>query len=312
MKPIVLVVFAFLITMSAPFFLESYSTHFDNTPFVFEGSGFAVTPEQIKLSEIDFGVVTFSSTGMRTNFSVDDGFVTLNAQDFEPTKLSGSFLRDGKFIRISGDVASNSEDVSVRLFGRLIEESNAGSVYGVTGQITHAGNDYKVIYTTKLSELEGVKTAQPTAGEDSIKERQKIIKILPGASTQGFGDTYVDAYAKYSENIKTGENVAQYFTQSRISIKPGDSITVINEDTTSHTLLSGKANFHDRRDPFAADGRIDSGTIAPGGSVTINFAEPGFYRIFDPKYPWMNITVYAFPGDVQEQLIRQGSKPLGN
>ena len=43
------------------------------------------------------------------------------------------------------------------------------------------------------------------------------------------------------------------------------------------------------------DGRISTGTIEPGESVTITFDDAGFYRLYDPDYPWMKIVAYVFP-----------------
>ena len=115
-------------------------------------------------------------------------------------------------------------------------------------------------------------------------------KILKGASNKG--------------SIK-------YFSETRANITPGTTVTFTNEDIVSHTLLSGKENTGDRYIPFTADGRINTGEIPPNSSVKITFDEMGFYRIYDPEYPWINKTFYVFPSS-DSQVIRQGNNQQGN
>jgi len=118
-------------------------------------------------------------------------------------------------------------------------------------------------------------------------------------------------------------NSAQYFDNTMISTNPGASVVIINNDTVSHSLVSGvsntnsigKINFDEflvcEFDPnytstysnqndvtdcdFTKDNRIITGEISPGNSVSIPIDEIGNYRIIDPDYPWMEISVYSFP-----------------
>jgi len=85
----------------------------------------------------------------------------------------------------------------------------------------------------------------------------------------------------------------------------------VNDDVVSHSILSGKENYNDRHNPFTADGRISTGELAPGESTSITFDDAGFYRLYDPDYPWMKIVAYVFP-DVDSLIIRQGNNQLGN
>ncbi len=65
---------------------------------------------------------------------------------------------------------------------------------------------------------------------------------------------------------------------------------------------------------FTFDGRIDSGSIEPGGSWTGTLDDMGFYRIIDPGYPWMNVVIYSFP-DTGSEVIQQastGAEQTGN
>jgi len=90
----------------------------------------------------------------------------------------------------------------------------------------------------------------------------------------------------------------------------------VNNDVVSHNIISGKENYGARHNTeftstFTPDGRISTGDIAPGESITITLDDAGFYRLYDPDYPWMKIVAYVFP-EVDSIIIRQGDNPLGN
>ncbi|ABX11904.1 cupredoxin domain-containing protein [Nitrosopumilus maritimus] len=278
---------------------ESFAEVSENQVFLLEGSGFAVTEEQIKFSEIDFGLSSQDQRGSTINFVIEDGFITLDEEEFIISELEGKFLREGRYIRINGDIESSSGfDTTISFFGRLVAESKDAAVYGFTGRITTTDDTYKIIYTTKLSSLSKIDVT-PT-----IEESQELsIRILKGASSQGVSDSYVGLTT--SGSIRLG-----YFSDDRISIEPGTTITIINDDNVSHSILSGKENYGDRHDPFDPDGRISTGDIAPGKSVNITFDEAGFYRLYDPDYPWMKIVAYVFPNS-DNLILRQGQN-LGN
>jgi len=103
----------------------------------------------------------------------------------------------------------------------------------------------------------------------------------------------------------------RYFSQDRITVEPGTTITIVNGDVVSHSVLSGKENYGDRYNPFTPDGRISTAEIFPGESINITFDEMGFYRLYDPTYPWMKIIVYSFP-DVDNLILGTTKNQQGN
>ena len=104
----------------------------------------------------------------------------------------------------------------------------------------------------------------------------------------------------------------RYFSQDRIAVEPGTTIIIVNDDVVSHSILSGKENYNDRHNPFTSDGRISTGELAPGDSVSITFGdEQGFYRLYDPDYPWMKIVAYVFEESDDNTIFGQGQN-LGN
>ncbi len=93
----------------------------------------------------------------------------------------------------------------------------------------------------------------------------------------------------------------RYFSHDRITVEPGNTITIVNDDVVTHSLVSGKEHS-DRYVQFTPDGRISTGDIAPGESVNITFDDMGFYRLYDPDYQWMKIVAYVFP-DMEPDII---------
>jgi len=309
-----------------------------NNAFILEGSGFAVTEESIKTSEIDFAISTGTQQGSTIRMLIEDGFVTLNDDEFLVTDLAASGLREGRYIRVSGiGEDSFGEEISIRLFGRLVENSAEGSIYGFTGSLTQDGKKHKVIYTTSLT---GLTTILPTIQSEVEEEAELVVHILRGSSLQGLASSYIEAGEILQEKIKaTGSSGlrANYFSPDRVSIEPGTSVTFFNGDDVAHRIVSGTGLGSNSRVQgtmeicetpaeklpegfshkstscaFTFDGRINSGTIEPGESWTGSFDDAGFYRIIDPDYPWMSIVVYSFPESGSEVIRRVGANQAGN
>ena len=309
-----------------------------NRAFILDGSGFAVTEESIKSSELDFAIATGNMRGSTINMLIEDGFITIDENEFLVADLQASGLREGKYIRVSGTAENDfDEQISFRFFGRLVENSVQGSIYGFTGSITHDGEKHKVIYTTSLT---GLATAPIPIQTKPMEEAGKKVLILKGSSKQGVASSYIDVLEKRQEAIierGASGSLLNYFSPARLTIEPGTSVTFVNEDTVPHRLVSGTGlgsnsriqgelkicetpatklpegfSFKSTSCAFTFDGRIDSGIIEPGKSWTGTFKDAGFYRIINPDYPWMNIVVYSFPDSGSEVIRRVGNNQAGN
>ncbi|NJK77614.1 MAG: hypothetical protein HC944_00520 [Nanoarchaeota archaeon] len=286
-----------LLVFSGFAFSDSFAIS-PNSAFTLEGSGYAVTEDMIKTSEIDLAISTQKQTGSSITASIEDGFITLDDEDFLTTELKATMLREGKYIRINGIVDSDiGNQASISFFGKLIEESKNASIYGFTGRITIDDDNYKIIYTAKVSELSKIKPTTDPKITESKTNKQIIIHITKGSSTQGIG-TYIDLAGAKQQATQTQSSTdslrLRYFSQDRISVEPGTTITIINDDIVSHSILSGTKN-NDRYVQFTADNRISTGEILPGKSTNIILDKTGFYRLYDPKYQWMELTAYVFP-----------------
>ena len=102
-----------------------------------------------------------------------------------------------------------------------------------------------------------------------------------------------------AQQAADGHLKLRYFSQDRLIVEPGTTITIVNDDVADHSVVSGtetgSRNTNDYTSTFIPDGRIVTESIPPGGSITITFDEMGFYRLYDPDYPWMKIIAYVFP-----------------
>ncbi|MBA4459579.1 MAG: hypothetical protein H2B02_01660, partial [Nitrosopumilaceae archaeon] len=198
-------------------------------------------------------------------------------------------------------------DTTISFFGRLVEESQDASVYGFTGRITTIDNSYKIIYTAKLSQLTKiVETIETNSAEEIL-----TIRILPGSSTQGITSSYIPSGEVRDPRVNVSTMRLGYYSQDRITLEPGTSVIFLNEDDVPHSIESGKENYGDRHNPYTPDGRIATEDIKPGESLTITFDEMGFYRLYDPSYPWMEIIVYSFP-DVDNLILGTTKNQQGN
>jgi len=319
---------ALLVVSSGYFINDSFAEISENQPFLLEGSGFAVTEESINFSEIDLGLSSQQQRGSTINFLVEDGFVTIGNEEFFVSELEGKFLREGRYIRINGNIESSSgSDTSISFFGRIVEESRDATVYGFTGRITTFDDTYKVIYTTKLSALSQITST--SSSTESEKSEDIILYILKGSTSPGIkSDKITDEFGTFRSQVQGGgETLEQartqqsaeghlklrYFSQDRLTIEPGTTITIVNDDVASHSVVSGKENYKSRNtndftSTFTPDGRIVSESIPPGGSITITFDEMGFYRLYDPDYPWMKIIAYVFP-ETDSLIIKDYGNP---
>ncbi|KAG0511533.1 MAG: conserved exported protein of unknown function [Nitrosopumilales archaeon] len=289
-----------------------------NNVFVMEGFGFAVTDEFIQNSQIDLLFTTGDQVGSSIKLLVEDGFVSLNDEDFTITELTGSVLREGRFIRLSGNLESSVGDpASFSVFGKLIQNSDEGSVYSFTGRITERGIPNKIIYTSKISEVVSTipdilidKTTGALLKEP--RENEVMVRILKGSFEQSMIGTYLQglgARAEIRQGIDGQHSALTYFAPERLTVTPGLTITFVNEDIVSHKIVSGKRDTNSRGlGNLVPDGIIDSGEILPGETWSFTVERIGFIFLFDPNYPWMSMDITSF-SDLNPDILSPAPGP---
>ena len=125
------------------------------------------------------------------------------------------------------------------------------------------------------------------------------LSIIPGAS-----------------NLANG----QYLSSTSLQITPGTTITIINNDSVPHRLLSGqiitttqggsKGTAPPKVPQFTSDGRIDSGVIAPGQHYQLTISYTGSTQFYDPSFTWINgIILSSTPSTSQAAPIKISINP---
>jgi hypothetical protein len=102
------------------------------------------------------------------------------------------------------------------------------------------------------------------------------------------------AGASQRENIK-------YYSLNTVEITPGTTIIWKNDDIVPHTIMSGVASFSHGK-PFKPDGKINSGSIAPGQTFNATINEVGITRFFDSTYSWMDGVIISLPDSATKSL----------
>ncbi|MFN3654376.1 MAG: hypothetical protein ACK4TO_03510 [Candidatus Nitrosotenuis sp.] len=260
-----------------------------NKAFSLTGSGFATTKTQISDTNIDLLFLT-TKTKTTSGFGLQSGMIVIDDVELNLSDLNGIIMADGRIFRVTSTASDSTNEFSVRILGRLVDKTNTESIYTISGTITDANKaTTKLIYTAKISEI----TTQQT---QTASKTTTIIKILKGAATPS-ERTYKDQIAGFT---------FKYFSEDRVTVHPGSTITFVNEDTASHTLKSGTANYVSRHKTFTPDGKISSDEILPGKSWSVTFDEPGFYRLFDKDYQWMDMTIFV----IDSSKVQKTKTPL--
>ena len=237
--------------------------------YLLQGNGFVITKDSINDSELDLQFSTNRLVNDKMKLNLEDGIVSISNDDYVASNIwTGTTLHDNRFLRLSGNVEnSNGEEISTNLFGRLIEDSNDGSVYSFSGKLKINNESIKAIYIVKISSIKNIEKEKPT------QEQTVQINILAGSSDAG--------------NIK-------YYSLDTITITPGTTIIWENDDSVPHTIQSGIASFSPGK-PFKPDDKINSGDIAPGQTFKVTINELGITRFFDSKYSWMDGMIICLP-----------------
>jgi plastocyanin len=282
--------------------------------YLVEGTGYAVTEDSIKISEIDFLVELDRQIGTRASLTVQDGFVTLGNVDFFVSDVTGTVLNDGRFIRIAGTASNDlGDEVSINFFGRVVEDSTEGSVYSFTGRISEGFFSSKIIYTSKVSQITrsspttDVTTAAPNSNK--LRDNEILVTIGPSAASKGLDLNYITARSAATEaTFEQGDDPtrARYLFPNRLTIIPGTTLTFQNNDNVDHQIVSAKRDTNARgighESRMFADGRVTSDVIPPGESRSVTINERGFIFLVDPNYLWVRMDVVSFPDIIPDVI----------
>ena len=272
---------ALILTISLP---NAYSQLVPDNKYLLQATGFVAGKQTIQDSGIDFQFSTGQYDNGNTPVTMQNGLITLSGTNYLDSGIwSSTLLRDGKYLAILGDAQnSNGDTIHLNLFGRLVENSQAGSVYYFTGKITGAAETLQVAYSAKIaSTVSNVTTQTPTTQTPTSNQGNTVnVSIVSGASSP------------YNQN---------YFSPSSIQVTPGTTIVWTNNDSVPHQIESGTAHSTTNLTAsFTPDGQINSGVLAPGQSFRYMVNNIGTITFYDPAYLWMTGVITS-----QSEIITQ-------
>ena len=163
----VLTIFAVLTVFALGSSEEAYAQFVPSESYFLTGNGFTITENELDGSTIG---LTFSpqATARTANMIIKEGFLIFQDREYDLANISGSLLRDGKYLRILGTAQDNQgNEISIRAFGRLVGISNDGFVYQLTGKIDQGNERFSFHFVTK-STLETAPLSEIIKKEDQI------------------------------------------------------------------------------------------------------------------------------------------------
>lgn len=98
-----------------------------------------------------------------------------------------------------------------------------------------------------------------------------------------FAQSEITVTIPLGSSVQGCEQTNECYVPDLITIKHGDTVIWINEDTEPHAIVSGNISF-------GPDGKFQSNTINPGESFSVIFDEkisPDAYFYYDPNFLWM-------------------------
>jgi len=253
-----------------------------NNNYLLQANGFTVTDKAIQNSELNLQLSTGKLSSGTSNIAMQVGDISIAGVDY---LTSGAWktklVFDGRFFTLSGDASSvNGDKISASLVGRLVQQSQDGSVYLVTGKLTRGSEAVKVVYSAKLELTTNLpqKTTQTAS-----KEKIVNVSILSGSSKIQ-GDAKQQQY---------GVQYNRYYEPPNLKITSGTAIIWTNNDSVPHRVVSGVSTQVVGK-PFEPDGKFDSGDIQPGQTFKLTINQTGIIRFGDPTYYWMEGLIVSY------------------
>ncbi len=130
-------------------------------------------------------------------------------------------------------------------------------------------------------------------------------------------------------NILQGASTATsnlYLSPSSVQVTPSTTIVWKNNDSVPHRILSGQSQLITagtsgrttmKAPAFTPDGRIDSGSIAPGQTFQYTISGTGVFSFYDPSNTWLNgnilvVSQISQMPPVQVSILPGSSLPQGS
>ena len=145
----ILTIFAVLAVFAMSLSEQADAQFIPSESYFLTGNGFTITENELDGSTIG---LTFSpeDTARTANMNIKDGFLIFQDREYDLANITGTLLRDGKFLRILGTAQDNQgNEISIRIFGRIVGMSADGFVYQLTGKIDQGNERFSFHFVTK-------------------------------------------------------------------------------------------------------------------------------------------------------------------
>ncbi len=208
---------------------QAYAQFVPSESYFLTGNGFTITANELDGSTIG---LTFSpaDTARTTNMKIKEGFLIFQDREYDLDGISGSLLRDGKYLRILGTAQDNQgNEISIRIFGRIVGASADGFVYQLTGKIDQGNERFSFHFVTKSALL-----AEPLS--EIIKKEDELVtepvKQEPNIEIQIVADYYKrishQSVFRFNVNVHeilpTGQPSIVSLSDAKISVDIYDSL----------------------------------------------------------------------------------------
>ena len=130
-------------------FGSAYGVFQPSENYIIEAHGFSISEKTIDNSQFDMSFLTTTSRE-KIIIQVIDASIFFQGKDFVFSKFDTSILRDGKFLRLVGvSEDPQGNELTLRLFGRLVGTSSDATVYEFKGKLEHNNELYSSHFVGK-------------------------------------------------------------------------------------------------------------------------------------------------------------------
>jgi len=174
---------------------QAYAQFVTSETYFLTGNGFTITENELDGSTIG---LTFSpeDTARTANMNIKEGFLIFQDREYDLDSISGSLLRDGKYLRILGAAHDNQgNEISIRIFGRIVGMSADGFVYQLTGKIDQGNERFSFHFVTKSA-----LSAEPLS-EIIMKEKEMVSETVEQEPVAQEPDIEIQIVANYFKRI---------------------------------------------------------------------------------------------------------------
>ncbi len=186
-------------------FGSAYGAFQPSENYIIEAQGFSISEKTIDNSQFDMSFLTTTSRE-KIIIQVIDASIFFQGKDFVFSKFDTSILRDGKFLRLVGvSEDPQGNELTLRLFGRLMGTSSDATVYEFKGKLEHNNELYsshfvgKTEHEMKISQV----SSEILDSEEKPQEEMKTSEIMVPEEPQT-SDFKFKLLGSASERVRVG------------------------------------------------------------------------------------------------------------